>query len=117
MQIIAGQYRKLALHQYDLEDFRWVCNVYNLDEILRPVLIELGGNPTTVARVATMGEIFRDMAAVAPYLAEYDILIVQPHLESERPPTLDEYLGAHRSVLLLCDDFGLLTRYANADVV
>lgn len=116
IQIIAGQHRKLALKIHDPTNFNWVCNVYDLDAIPAPTLIELGGNPTTVAHAATMGEIFRDMAAVAPHLAAQDTLIVQPHLNPRRPPTLNEYLGASRSVTLF-DNSCLILRYADSETI
>ncbi len=110
LQIIAGQHRKLVLKMHDPANF---SNVYDLDAMPTPARIELGGNPTAVAHAASMGEFFRDMAAVAPYLAAQDTLIVQPHLQPPRQPTLDEYLGACRSVALL--DVHLILRGANSE--
>lgn len=87
IHIIAGQHRKLALKIHEPTNFRWVCNVYALDQLPAKVLIELGGNPNTVAHAATLGEVFRDMAAVAPHLAAEDTVIVRPYLNPQRLPT------------------------------
>lgn len=97
IQLIAGQHRKLALKIHEPDNFTWVANFYDLDAIPQARLIELGGNASTVAQSASMGEVFRDMAAVAPHLAEADTIIVRPHLNSPRAPTVDEYLTASRN--------------------
>lgn len=49
-----------------------------------------------MAQAASMGEVFSDMAAIAPHLAARDTLIAPPHLTPPRAPTLEEFLGACR---------------------
>ncbi|KAF6230963.1 hypothetical protein HO173_010871 [Letharia columbiana] len=43
-----------------------------------------------------MGEVFRDIAAIAPHIASSDTVIVRPYLTPQCAPTLEEYLGACR---------------------
>ncbi|KAF6229335.1 hypothetical protein HO133_007451 [Letharia lupina] len=96
IQIIAGQHRKLALKIHEPTNFTWLANVYDLDAMPPTTLIELGGNATTVAHAASMGEVFRDIAAIAPHIASSETVIVRPYLTPQCAPTLEEYLGACR---------------------
>ena len=67
-----------------------------MDALPPALLIELAGNASTVAQAASMGEVFRDMAAIAPHLAAADQTIVRPHLNPPRAPTVSEFLTACR---------------------
>lgn len=99
LELLAGQHRQTALHKYIDEtggvvdnDFNWVVNVYNLTTIPRNLLIDLSGNAGSTQMPQTSAETFRDMAAVVPYLAANDKIVIQPRLG--RQPTADEYLRA-----------------------
>ena len=97
--VIAGQHRKLALEQFIGEtgggpkNLTWVANIYYLNTIPPALLINLGGNASTVHRPTSSGELLRDMVAIAPVLAKADTDIVRPHLVGDRKgqhPTTDE---------------------------
>lgn len=103
--VIAGQHRKLALEQFigeiggGAKNLTWVAYIYYLDTIPPALLINLGGNASTVHRPTSSGELFRDMVAIAPVLAKADTDIVRPHLVGDREgqvPTVHEFLKPTR---------------------
>ena len=72
IQIVASQHQKLALKMHELTDLTWVANIYHLDAIPPIVLSELRDNAFAIARAASLGEVFRDMVAIAPQLPTQD---------------------------------------------
>ena len=61
----------------------------------RNLVIDLSGNAGSTQMIQSSAEIFRDMAAVVPYLAANDTTVIRQRLN--RPPTPDEYLRASAS--------------------
>ena len=80
MSPVVTEHRKLALETYEPTNLPWATNNYDQNAISPPVLIELGRNVSTVAQAASMGKVFRDMAAIASHRGAQNHINIRPHL-------------------------------------
>ena len=74
----------------------WAVYCIKRNTIVNHPVINLSGNAESTQMFQSSAETFRDMAAVTPYLAATDKIIIQSRLG--RPPTINEYVdGIHKS--------------------
>lgn len=79
LELLGGQHRKAALEQSILEksgsmaeDFHWICNVNDLDQMPVAIRLELTANLISPKKAQSSAEIFRDMHTIALELAAAD---------------------------------------------